>query len=395
MTMHKSKGLEFPIVILMNTAAKYNERDTKDKLQFEESLGVGVDIFNKEVGLTYPSIIKQAIKAKTKKTLRAEALRLLYVAFTRAKEKLIIYGTVPCLDKYLSKLMDVRNKETSELVASSYDSHLKCILQIALAKENTFDIKLHKASELVVNNSQQDKLDRNKSKLEALREVVDKFDLKENREKVESLKEQFVIIKPVANVNKKYTVTELKGADLNLSDMKPESINTKVTGTTYGTFIHSVIEHLDYNNITNESVLLVVESIAKALRMQDKINTKYVVQDIMNMYGTLKEYLIDAKCIKNELEFVIEDSLEDIAEANFKTPALIQGVVDMYIVTRNNNHIIIDFKTDKVDSEQELLDRYNVQLKVYKKAIELAYNEKVDNTFIYSFGLGKVIKVDE
>jgi len=395
MTMHKSKGLEFPIVILMNTAAKYNEQDIKDKLQFDDELGIGIDIYNKEMGITYPSVIKQAIKAKTKRTLRSEALRLLYVAFTRAKEKLIIYGTVPSLDKYTSKMMEVKNKETSELIASSYNSHLKCILQVAMQDSKNFVITVRNIKEFELASEEKEKLDRNKDKLEKLNKCVDKYKIKIDKEKVNKLKDTFVINKDNIDINKKYTVTELKQSSLNLEDIKPEVLSQKVTGTSYGTFIHTVVEHLDYNSLTQDRVLSVVRSTANSLGMQDKINEKYVIQDILKMYDSLKEYLTDAKSIKNELEFVIEDRLENIEEANFAYPTLIQGVVDMYVVTKEGKHIIVDFKTDKVNNEAELIDRYNIQLKVYKKAIELAINKNVDKTYIYSFSLNKLIEVDK
>ena len=148
MTIHKRKGLEFPIVMLMNTAAKYNEQDTKDKLQFDEDLGIGTDIYNKAIGITYPSVIKQAIKVKIKRSLRSEALRLLYVAFTRAKEKLVIYGTVPSLDKYMSKMIGPKNKETSEIIAAGYNSHLKCILPVAINENKNFNVMLHKVKDV-------------------------------------------------------------------------------------------------------------------------------------------------------------------------------------------------------------------------------------------------------
>ncbi|MBQ8044233.1 MAG: helicase-exonuclease AddAB subunit AddA [Clostridia bacterium] len=393
MTIHKSKGLEFPIVILMNTAAKYNEQDTKDRLQFDDELGIGIDIYNKDIGITYPSVIKQAIKAKTKRNLRSEALRLLYVALTRAKEKLIVYGTVPSLDKYMSKMMEIKNKETSEIIASGYNSHLKCMLQVALNRDKNFNVMLHKLKDLETISKHTEKLDRNKDKLGELKKAVDKFELKEDKQKIDKLKTQFITVKETSDINKKYTVTELKGDEDVLSELKPEILTTKVTGASYGTFIHSVIEHLDYNSVNKESVLNIVDGVANALDMQEKINKQYVVKDILDMYDTLKCYLENALSIKNELEFVIQDSLQEIPEVEFKLPTLIQGVVDMYVVTKGNKHIIIDFKTDKVETSKELVDRYSVQLKVYKKAIETAYNVRVDGTFIYSFGLKELIEV--
>lgn len=394
MTIHKSKGLEFPVVILMNTAAKYNEQDTKDKLQFDDDLGIGIDIYNKEKGLTYPSIIKQAIKAKTKKVLRSEALRLLYVALTRAKEKLIIYGTVSSLDKYTSKMMEIQNKETSELIASSYNSHLKCLLQVALKKEQNFKLMRHKAynydSPSTIENNI---INRNKEKLFDLKQAVKNYELEEDRVKVEELKSKLTTQPKVININKKYTVTELKKHEIDLGQLKPEVLSSKATGATYGTFIHSIIEHLDYNNIDSKSVLNTVENIACKLGVEDKISKHYVTNNILNMCKNLDVIISNAISIKNELEFVIKDKLEDVSGVEFEHPTLIQGVVDMYVVTREGKHIIIDFKTDRVEDKSELLDRYLVQLKVYKKAIELAYNVKVDGTYIYSFALSKLIEV--
>ena len=110
------------------------------------------------------------------------------------------------------------------------------------------------------------------------------------------------------------------------------------------------------------------------------------------MYQKLSKYLLNARSIKNELEFVIKDNLDGL-EVALKDTALIQGVVDMYVVTSDDKHIVIDFKTDNVDSEEELIDRYNTQLKIYKRAIEKAYNIEVDGTYIYSFNLEKCIEV--
>ena len=300
---------------------------------------------------------------------------------------------MPSLDKYMSKMMEIKNKETSEIIASGYNSHLKCMLQVALNRDKNFNVMLHKLKDLETISKHTEKLDRNKDKLGELKKAVDKFELKEDKQKIDKLKTQFITVKETSDINKKYTVTELKGDEDVLSELKPEILTTKVTGASYGTFIHSVIEHLDYNSVNKESVLNIVDGVANALDMQEKINKQYVVKDILDMYDTLKCYLENALSIKNELEFVIQDSLQEIPEVEFKLPTLIQGVVDMYVVTKGNKHIIIDFKTDKVETSKELVDRYSVQLKVYKKAIETAYNVRVDGTFIYSFGLKELIEV--
>ncbi len=393
MTVHKSKGLEFPIVIMMNTAAKYNEQDTKDKLQFDDELGMGLDIYNEEMGITYPSVIKQAIKAKTKRSLRSEALRLLYVAMTRAKEKLIIYGTVSTLDKYVSKIMDIKNKETSEIIAAEHNSHLKCILQVAINKQDNFKLLLHNAQDISISGKDIQALDRNQVTFAKLQDKINKMRIKQDEKKVDELKAQFATHQSEQDINKKYTVTELKKSETLLEDLKPEVLSIKMSGTSYGTFIHSVIEHLDYTDITEQSIKNVIHSQANAMVMHDKINERYVLKDILDMLNSLKSYLEKAKSIKSELEFVMQDNLDDVENVDFKQATLIQGVVDMYVVTEDNRHIIIDFKTDRVETCKELLDRYSMQLKVYKKAIQKAYNVSVEKAYIYSFALKDLIEV--
>ena len=150
---------------------------------------------------------------------------------------------------------------------------------------------------------------------------------------------------------------------------------------------------MDFTNISYDNVYKVVLDTANALDDKNSINKTYVAKEIVGMCDTLKDILQDAKDIKRELEFVLQDDLENIIDAKFTHNALVQGVVDMYVVTKDNRHIVIDFKTDKVENYQELIERYTTQLKIYKRAIEVAYNAQVDNTYIYSFKLKKLIEV--
>lgn len=398
MTIHKSKGLEFPVVILMNTAQKYNEQDTKDKLQFDDVLGIGIDVYNKELNLTYPTVIKQAIKANSKRQLRSEALRLLYVAFTRAKEKLIVYGTIPSLDKYTKGMLLENVNKISEVLAFSNNSHLKCILQAALVKTENFNLNLYNKADFILKDiDNKNVLNRNEDRFKVLIDNVKKYEIKGNKDEVDKLKEEITNVNlNVNDINKKYTVTELKmgndESELLLNELKPNTLQEKVTGTSYGTFIHSIVEKIDFNNVTKENITKLIETQTKLFNIQ--INVTKVLSDILSMYESLKQYIADAKIIKRELEFVIKDKLEIIPELEFKDATLIQGVVDMYVETKEGKHIIIDFKTDRVESKQELIDRYSVQLKIYKRAIELSYGVEVSKTYIYSFALNELIEVE-
>lgn len=116
MTIHKSKGLEFPVVILCDTSKKYNLRDNHLPIISHHNLGIGINIVNEELNVTYPSVIKQAIKSVTKKETVSEELRMLYVALTRAKEKLIIFGSVKDYEKYKSKQFILYKTQKNEKI---------------------------------------------------------------------------------------------------------------------------------------------------------------------------------------------------------------------------------------------------------------------------------------
>ena len=391
MSIHKSKGLEFPIVILMDTEAKYNEKDLRNKVLFDEVLGMGIDIFNKEYNITYPSIIKQAIKEKKKRILRSEALRLLYVAFTRAKEKLIVYGSANNIGKLFEKLNNNSDK-ISPSVAYTYSNFLNLIISAYLMHDSNFNLNILKINKV---KNESVAIDRNKEITEILYKKCKKLNIVRNEENIKSIQDKFNKTPCVNNLERKYTVTGLKKKEeeVFLNELKPETITTKITNVGYGTFIHSIIEHLDYSNVDEENVKKCVISQAQALNFEDKVDISKVIKSILVMYDNMEEILNNAKSIKNELEFVIKDKLDNIETLDFKEDILIQGVVDMYVLTKDGKHIIVDFKTDMTHDEKDLLRLYTLQLKIYKRAIELSYNVSVDSVYIYSFSLNKLIEV--
>ncbi len=398
MTMHKSKGLEFPVVFIANTTSKYNELDLGDKILTSNTLGIGLDILDKSTGVMYPSIIKQVIKQNTRNRLRSEALRLLYVAFTRAKEKLIITGIVnKTLDHYCEKMLFVDGK-VPDSVAFEHNCHLKCILQAVYEKAKHIDIKRYNVK-MVMPKDEDEKIDRKFSKLDEFKAKIEELGITENKEEKERLKEKLVYVYPhEIDVEQKYTATKLSHKENSvymLSELKPLVLETEVTGASYGTFMHSVIEHLDYTNVTKDSIKELMNVLVKEMGIEGRINIPRAIEQIHKLYTTfLKDLITGAKRVEHELEFVFENDLKDIDGLEpLKAPSLIQGVIDMYIETKDNRCVIIDFKTDSVKEDKELIDRYKIQLEVYRRAINVCYNKEVDEVYIYSFALNKMVKV--
>ena len=399
MTMHKSKGLEFPVVFIANTTSKYNELDLGDKILTSNTLGIGLDVYDKSTGVTYPSIIKQVIKQNTRNRLRSEALRLLYVAFTRAKEKLIITGIVnKTLDHYCEKMLFVDGK-VPDAIAFEHNCHLKCILQAVYVKPKYIDIKRYNIK-MVMPKDEDEKIDRKLSQVDEFKAKVKELGVVENKELKKSLKEKLVYTYPhEIDVEQKYTATKLSHKQDNvymLSELKPLVLEAEITGTSYGTFMHTIIERLDYSNVTKDSIKELMNIIAKEMAVEGRINIKRATEQIYKLYTEfLYGLLTEAKKVEHEFEFVFEDDLKDIEGLEpLKAPSLIQGVIDMYVETKDDRRVIIDFKTDSVENEQELIDRYKIQLNVYRRAINVCYNKSVDEVYIYSFALNKMIKVN-
>ena len=132
MTIHKSKGLEFPIVILADTAKNYNFSDArKQKVVFHHKYGIGIDIVNQDLGVTYPSLIKQAIRSVIEKETKSEEIRLFYVALTRAKEKLYIFATTKDYEKeYEAQSINFKDGKFNETLIASNTSYYKNMLPV-------------------------------------------------------------------------------------------------------------------------------------------------------------------------------------------------------------------------------------------------------------------------
>lgn len=407
LTIHKSKGLEYPIVFIADAAKQYNITDENKDVIFDKQIGIGSNIFNTDIGISYPSVIKQAIKERIKNKTISEEERLLYVAMTRAKEKLYIYGNVKDYDKMKSKALNSgKEDKISPVLVKDANSYLKLLL-LALNFESSENIKINveKVNETVAvkSNVSDESLNRNITPKQKFLEVC-----KANKAKINKLdlefEKKYNYVESLS-VKKKYSVTELKNIEkedgvsllenekdnAGLSSITPKFLDKTITGTSYGTIIHKILEDIDYMNINEKKIETDIENRFKEIK---GVNLNLVKQKILKYLSSdISTIMFKAKSIKKELPFVIYDDLKSIKGVELKEKSYIQGVIDLFIKTCNNERIIIDFKTDKVKEESELIEKYKTQLEIYKRGIELSLNEKVSNMYIYSFYLDKLIKV--
>lgn len=397
MTIHHSKGLEFPVVILMNMARTFRFPDIKDRVLLDSNMGIGINILDKEYNITYPSIVNMAIKANIKYKQKSELLRLLYVALTRAKEKLIVYGTVKNAEKYLDEIyMQISDGVVSQTILQQNNSHLKNMLAGLIASNSSnYEINVIRANTIV----QEQTSCENNLPLDSFKEMI------ENSKELVDLKEVEKIIQDITlkydfenskNIMQKYTATSLNKEvedNINLHEQSPKILKTKIDSVSFGTCVHKIIELTDLINASYEDILHNVKKVLEEFSASN-LNKAALSKRILEMIECLKSQNIITKNskIEKEYEFVIKDNLSGIVENELEEASLIQGIIDMYVENENKS-IIVDFKTDKVDTQEELIERYLPQLTVYKKGIKLALGKTAD-VYIYSFSLDKLIKID-
>ena len=424
MTIHKSKGLEFPIVILADTSKGYNFSDSrKQRVVFHHKYGIGIDVVNQDLGVTYPSLIKQAIRSVIEKETKSEELRLLYVALTRAKEKLFIFATTKDYDKeYSMQTIKLKNGKFNETLVASNTSYYKNLLPVIKyynefeADKKEFDIqrieiKSNTTDEELRNlfnikEAEEESKSINDILITAFnKEKVDKELLKSIKENLESEYRYY----EDAHTPSRVSVSELKQSKIDEEDVHITSLfqdenrdndeykmpscllekEEKYTPVRKGLLIHFILQNLEFKSLNTKSD---IKNYIDKLKFENVISeqdSKYIsITKIYNFLNSkIGKELKDAKKIFREYEFILKN--EKISNS------LIQGIIDLFYITEDNKAILVDFKTDKLDNEQDFIDRYKIQLKIYKDAINTLTDYNIYKTYIYSFNLNKEIELKE
>ena len=432
MSIHKSKGLEFPVVFLANTGKQFNLMDLNESILLHQEMGIGVKYIDYEKQVQYDTLSKAAIRNKILTETLSEEMRILYVALTRAKEKLYITGIQKDYDKAKEKMMgqieqyplNDENK-INPILLKKYKKYLDWIMLVYMyEKENITDI-----AELHIHN----KSDLMKSLEKSNDEDVDVIGLLDNYNLNDSIV-KFKNIEDIQNVieNKykyeesiaiptKTSVTELKelanednrvrrAVENFSSDEYSESLydkfeipkfmksdeQEKLTGARKGTLLHLCMQKLE---IGKDYELSDIKELVNNLKDREII-TQLEAENI-NINAILKftksniwEELKNAKEVHREEPFYMTIPAKEIYKKDVEEKILVQGVIDLYYIDKNNNLVLLDYKTDYLENgAEELIQKYDSQLQLYKKALDDALNRKVDKIYIYSTYLGKEIKI--
>ncbi len=416
MSIHKSKGLEFPVVFVSNVGKQFNTQSLKrDKILLHDEIGIGMKYINHNIQIEYNTNAKIAIKNKLEIENISEEMRVLYVALTRAKEKLIITGICKDYEKeYLelnkkSKIYDKQNNKIDPILLKKCKSYLDWILLCNCYEEEEFkslaNIKIIEKAEIIKDeNTQTDNTMDIEKILNSKTHDKEKLQKIKNEIEYEYLHKLSTVTPTktsVSEIKRKYQENDegdsLLNSSVNLA--KPQFLKqeneTALTGAQKGTLIHMCMQRLDPKVDYNEEK---IQSMIENMYEKNIINEKE--KKAINQYKILQftkseiwQEMKNAKKIYKEKPFYLEISLNDIQDCDSEDKVLVQGIIDLYYINQKDELVLVDYKTDYVEegNEQELVDKYKKQLELYKMALENSLNRKVDRAYIYSVCLGKEI----
>ncbi len=424
MTIHHSKGLEFPICILANTN---NEgQNDKDKIKFHSELGVGMRYVDTEKGIKYDTLQFKAIKALKDKEEKSELLRLLYVALTRPREKLIILTSVDNradksgvngYKRYLGSLVDkiIYDKVTgrfSPITVNEGKSFADWLVSCAILNEDMTSLR---ADAGIPDNSDFPSL---KCNAKWSYRHITEFDSTKTEETEESKTEidtqllEFLKqrLKPVSAdvttiVPTKVTASELshKTVGYQFAAVKTPDfdISSDFSAAMKGTAAHNFVEYADFNVIKDEGgIQSEIERIIKDGYMT-KDEAALIDNDSIRAFvdSRLFSRIINSKAVYREKEFTVNipiDLFMQIPEGYVSNSAdnetMLQGAMDC-IFEEDDGLVIVDYKTDRVKTPHELIKRHAPQLRLYREAAVRIFEKPVKALYIYSFHLGQEIEV--
>lgn len=438
MSIHKSKGLEFPVVFVSGLSKRFNMQDANQSLIVDMDLGVAVDYVDSARRIKNKTLRRAVLSAKMKEDNLAEELRVLYVALTRAREKLILTAVLDKADEKW-ELAQMTGQERLTYLdfceAGSYMDFLLPILPktgIAVKTMRTEDLTAEEIREQLRMGDRREELQR-----VADGEVLLTGDPEENERKLSKLRERFAYQYPHPGLQKLYTkttVSELKIAAM--AEKDEEAFHTfeekevvpyipafrreqeKVSGAVRGNAFHRTMELLDFTYLFTESGLFTgcpnnYEEYRRGLdknRLQNRLE-EFLQRETISLRLT-EEYAkaVSLPKILNFLEqelayrmwraqeqgllyreqpFVLGIDAKrldpDLPEGE---KVLIQGIIDVFFI-EDGEIVLLDYKTDVIDSLEALWNRYNIQIQYYEEALTKLMQMPVKERILYSFYLEK------
>ncbi len=431
MSIHKSKGLEFPVVFLSSTGKQFNLMDLNQNILLHQEMGIGVKYINYERQVQYDTLTKTAMRNKILVETLSEEMRILYVALTRAKEKLFITGLskdyekeAENIEKQICRYPKYLDK-INPILVKKYKRYLDWIMLVYNYEKETaknfVNFNIYKKKELLnsFENIKKEEIDAKEflekqdvdnDKIKKIEEIlnwsydyelsttiptktsVTKIKQMQNEENIETTLDNYLIDVEKDEKNKE----KVQENSLPKPKFLRKEDDDKITSAQKGTLVHLCLQKL---NEKQEYTLQEIKDLINELELKQIITNKEsrsisTYKILAFTKSTIWKELRKAKVVEKEKPFYINIPAKEIYNQEIEEDILVQGIIDLYYINENDELVLVDYKTDYVEKgkEEELLNKYRKQLDLYKRALESALNRKVDKVYIYSVYLEKEIE---
>ena len=451
MSIHKSKGLEFPVVFVCGMAKQFNETDSRAKAVMHPSLGIGCDCVDTRLRTRQASLLKKIIQKTTSMENLGEEMRVLYVAMTRAKEKLILTGCVGNMEEQAAKWSQTAATPGETLPYSSLtgaSSYLDWVMPALMRHPDArmLALSLHIPYEefdqsvwkkRMEKGKPVDKTDAFSTHYEFYAMAKELFEAEEFRQADKEQASLAALLNPDLSVcadeeARKYLAHvfsedfayqyergqkiagKLSVSELKKRSQEPEETDAKqlyapeeeeiipgfyrtdvqVKGAARGTLYHTFMENLDFSK--KEELQMQLEELVNCGKMSRDEASAVRLSDIRRFLKTKTgkgmEQAARAGKLHREQPFVLGVPAETIQkEWSGDETVLVQGIIDAWFEDEDGAVVLVDYKTDHIADREKLAERYRGQLSYYAQALKQLTGRTVKTQVIYSFFLGKEI----
>ncbi|MDQ5983289.1 MAG: ATP-dependent helicase/nuclease subunit A [Eubacteriales bacterium SKADARSKE-1] len=398
MSIHRSKGLEFPICIMANCSRQFNK--DKDDILLHPSLGIGIKLFDNERLCRYSTLQREAVKLTLETDSLSEELRVLYVALTRAREKLIMVTTLKNPQKELNRLSLGLTEQTAiapytvKEATSFSDWILSCALKhpsggnlrtlagtlpgLTLNDDNLWSIEIAEPKEILENTE----IVKEEVPIEPDKELLNKITKKINYK---------YPLEGLSNIPCKLSVTDIiKQKDKRIINFKKPTFITgkKFSPSEKGTAFHTFMQFADYKKAQNDLPAHIEDLISKGFLKKEQAECidKQKLEQLLK--SKLMERILKSSKVLREYKFTTALSPKEYDNNlpnNFLDQKIIlNGTVDCLFL-EDNEFVLVDYKTNKINSHHEIINLYKKQLELYKKALAKCTSTGVKQSILYLF----------
>ncbi len=369
MTIHASKGLEYPVVILAGAGQKL-EKPSRKNYEVNGTYGIGTYAYNENTNIKCTTPVLEMIKRQNREKEMIDEIMIFYVALTRAKNHLYIVGQDKVNNLYF-KGFPLKAKNYLQLIFYSFGE--KILNELKGREQVTIgDWQFNVVTEVKEISSPQQLANSNTLPAEAIEKVKEYFKFQYDNSEF-------------CQLNLKNSVTALNKTSQSITKLE---IDADVDYLNNGNAYHEALKIIDFDKVNNMEELIIQLDLCK-----DDFSQGYL--ELLDKEILLKNILIIKTLIGNskiykEKQFVMKIKVKEIMDSECESELLVQGIVDLFAIGKNN--YLIDYKYTQNNSSEKILEKYSKQLDLYSKAIERAFDIKLNKKYILSLKNAQLIE---